>query len=232
MRRLALGLLALWPAAAGAQDTVVLVHGILNKPFFMARLESALEKDGYAVVNWGYASTERSIEEYAQALHARVEALNSTGTVHFVGFSLGSIILRECLANHPPARAGRFVQIAPPNHGSRVINELYDFRAFRWVYGEKAIAQLKADGDFLKNLGAPKIPFGIIAGGLGNGKGFSPALEGDDDGSVAVASARLDGAADFVLIPREHTLLLIDNETLRQVRAFLKDGKFSPEAHP
>jgi hypothetical protein len=121
---------------------------------------------------------------------------------------------------------GRFVQIAPPNHGSRWVDHLSQFDTFRWVYGDKAIQQLKADSPFIKALGVPACEFGIIAGGRGDDDGINPVLDGDDDGAVALSSARLAGAKDFVQVKAEHTLLLIQDETTDNVVSFLKTGAF------
>jgi triacylglycerol lipase len=215
------------PARAG-EDAVVLVHGILNKPVFLKRIQNTLEDEGYTVYNWGYPSTEKSIEDLSKDLEVFVSGLPAAGEIHFVGFSLGTQVLRHYLARRPPPRAGRFVMIAPPNHGSPLIGRLKDLKAVTWIYGNKAFGQMDAaNGAFLDSLGTPKVPFGIIAGGWGNDTGFSPLIPGDDDGSVPVESARLAGAADFLLLRYEHTWLLARKETARQTAAFLKNGRFT-----
>jgi triacylglycerol lipase len=208
------------------QETVVLLHGILNQPFVMKKIQRGLEKNGFRVLNWGYESTEKTIEEYSADLKQFVESKNLTHTVHFVGFSLGSIIARYYLTTTPPPQLGRLVQIAPPNHGSEWVNHLSEFQAFDWIFGDKAIQQLKADGPFVQTLGIPPGEFGIIAGGRGDDDGYNPILPGDDDGSVAVASTRLDGAKDFVLVNGQHTLLLTKDRTVDNVVSFLKNGRF------
>jgi triacylglycerol lipase len=208
------------------RETVVLLHGILNRPFVMKKIQHDLEKNGFRVLNWGYQSTEKTIQEYAADLHQFVESQQLTTTTHFVGFSLGSMVARYYLSTTPPAHLGRFVQIAPPNHGSQWIDFLSSFDTFRWVYGDKAVSQLKADSPFIKTLGIPTCEFGIITGGLGNDTGFNPVLDGDDDGAVALSSARLDGAKDFVQVHSEHTLLLAHDATTDNVVSFLKSGTF------
>lgn len=208
------------------QETVVLLHGILNRPFVMNKIQKGLEKNGFRVLNWGYHSTDKTIEEYAADLKTYTESQHVTGPIHFVGFSLGSIISRYYLSTTPPDHLGRLVQIAPPNHGSRWVDELYEYKAFRWVYGEKAIQQLKADSPFMRALGIPPCEFGIIAGGRGDDRGYNPVLPGDDDGSVSLASARLEEAKDFTWVKSEHTLLLAQNETRDHVVSFLKSGRF------
>ena len=208
------------------QETVVLLHGILNRPFVMVKIQKGLEKNGFRVLNWGYQSTEKPIEEYASDLKQFIESQKLTTPIHLVGFSLGSIIARTYLSTTPPKNMGRFVQIAPPNHGSRWVDHLSQFDTFRWVYGDKAIQQLKADSPFIKTLGVPACEFGIIAGGRGNDDGINPVLDGDDDGAVSLSSARLAGAKDFVQVKAEHTLLLILDETTDNVVSFLKTGSF------
>ena len=208
------------------QETVVLLHGILNRPFVMVKIQKGLEKNGFRVLNWGYRSTEKPIEEYASDLKQFIESQKLTSPIHIVGFSLGSIIARTYLSTTPPQNMGRFVQIAPPNHGSRWVDHLSQFDTFRWVYGDKAIQQLKADSPFIKALGVPACEFGIIAGGRGDDDGINPVLDGDDDGAVALSSARLAGAKDFVQVKAEHTLLLIQDETTDNVVSFLKTGSF------
>lgn len=228
--RWALGFLLFIGSVVRAQDTVVLVHGILNKPFVMKAIEYRLKKEGFEVINWGYASTEKTIEEYAADLKADLDVRPGTGTLHFVGFSLGSIITRYYLVHTPPAGVGRFVQIAPPNHGSKWIDRLYTFKAFRWVYGTKAIEQLKDGGEFFKTCGVPACPLGIIVGGNGTSAGYNPVLDGDDDGSVALSSALLPEAKDVVQIFAEHTALLASPDVGRCTAAFLKTGKFPADA--
>jgi hypothetical protein len=35
------------------QETVVLLHGILNRPFVMVKIQKGLEENGFRVLNWG-----------------------------------------------------------------------------------------------------------------------------------------------------------------------------------
>jgi triacylglycerol lipase len=221
-----LTLASVLPAEDRPQETVVLLHGILNRPFVMNKIQKGLEKNGFRVLNWGYQSTEKTIEEYTVDLKTFVESQKLTHTVHFVGFSLGSIIARNYLSTTPPLRLGRFVQIAPPNHGSQRAATLSQYKTFRWILGDKAFEQMKPDSAFLKSLGLPSCAFGIIVGGRGDGKGYSDSLPGDDDGTVSLESSRLEGAKDIAQVPSTHTLLLAQDETVQNVVAFLKDGNF------
>lgn len=219
-------LLAAFPARAlGGGETVVLVHGIASIPISMTYLERALAAQGYSTVNLGYPSTELPIQEAADLVRSSLEAIPGQGTIHLVGHSLGNIVLRMALSR-PLKRLGRMVMVAPPNQGSFAADALKDLHLYRWIFGP-AGQQLSVDNSaFFAALPVPPCPFGIIAGGKGDGEGFNPLLPGDDDGTVRVSETRLDGAADFILLPDTHTLILFDSETARQVVSFLKSGRF------
>jgi hypothetical protein len=193
----------------------------------MKRIELALAREGFDVVNWGYDSRAGTIEDHARALHEAVQALPPDRPLHFVGFSLGSLIIRYYLGHYDVPQAGRFVMIGPPNHGSELADALFPATWFRAVAGSDATAQLRASNHaFFDALGAPSVDVGIIAGGRGDGVGFSDALPGDDDGRVLVESARLEGAVDFIVLPHRHVILLVANDAIHQIVSFITSGRF------
>jgi triacylglycerol lipase len=207
--------------------TVVLLHGILNPTLIMAPIARHLRREGYRVINWGYPARSRLIEEHASQLAALVRSVDGLGPIHFVGFSLGGLVIRYYLTHYEMPRAGRLVMIASPNLGTAKVDVYYARGWFRRLYGTKAMAQLRAaNRRFFEEMGVPRVEFGVIAGCRGNSRGFSRLLEGDDDGAVSVESAQLAGATDFILLPHTHTVLVLVPETARQVAAFLRDGRF------
>lgn len=208
----------------------MLLHGILNPSLIMTPIARRLRGDGYRVVNWGYPGRNRLIEEHAAELDARVRRIDGDGSIHFVGFSLGGLVIRYYLTHYDSPRAGRLVMIGSPNQGTEKVDVFYARRWFRWLYGTKSMAQLQAaNRRFFEEMGVPRVEFGVIAGGRGDDRGFGRLLEGDNDGAVSVRSAKLEGAADFILIPRAHTMLVLDKETARQTAHFLRHGRFD---HP
>lgn len=217
-------------AAPAPERTAFLLHGILRTDRSMRRIEKALAERGFRVINLRYPSTSRTIEEHSAWLAGRVKE-EGRGELYFVGHSLGSVIIRHYLALHEPPEAKRFVMIAPPNRGSRAADRLSKLWPYRWVYGSKAGLELRASNRALwDDLPPPPVEFGILAGGRGNGWGLNPFLEGDDDGTVAVDETKLDGAADFRLLPRQHSLILLSAETARLTADFLETGRFGKDA--
>jgi len=53
-------------------------------------------------------------------------------------------------------------------------------------------------------------------------------IPGEDDGTVAVESARIEGMADFRIVPATHTFIMRHPEAVQEVLHFLDQGRFSP----
>ena len=218
---------------------VVLLHGLAAPRWSMHLLGRHLAKHGgYEIFNVEYASTRCSIDDHAQSLASVLKSLEGIEEINLVGHSMGNMVIRRYLAG--PSEAGdgwpldprvrRIVMIAPPNHGSITATRLSDGGWFKTLFGTSG-RQLGADWrDLAGRLATPEVEFGIIAGGLGNKVGFSLRLPGDDDGRITVATARLAGAADFVVVPMLHELIANDPRVFDYTLRFVRDGYFvSPQ---
>jgi pimeloyl-ACP methyl ester carboxylesterase len=214
---------------------VVLLHGLGGTRAEMARMAKHLEEEGgYAVFNVSYPSTRQGIGEHARSLAKVIDGLEGIEEIHFVGFSMGNIVIRHYLGDRtagaagrrPDPRLGRLVMIGPPNNGSVAATRLAHNRLVQTVLGEPG-QQLGPEWVWLEeNLATPPCEFGIVAGGLGNDEGFNPMLPGDDDGLVTVASTRLAGARDFAVVPTVHMLLPMDGKVMQYALCFLQNGYF------
>ena len=219
-------------AGVAGRGTVVLLHGLNRTQLSMAPLAYRLRRAGFGTANLYYPSARATIEEHADRLLARLarELPAGEGPLHFVGHSLGCLVVRCALHHGLPeplaGRAGRFVMLGPPNRGS-VLARRFAGQPFwdRW-YGTACFHQLGRP-EVLAQWGAPAIPFGVIAAGRLQARGWNPLIDGDDDGIVEVVSTHLEGEADHLLLRGVHTTLPWRRDVAELVVRFLETGRFA-----
>ncbi len=220
-------------------EAVIVLHGLFRTRSSMDGLCTYLrQQGGYTVLNVGYPSTRSEVGAHARALAKIVDGLEGIGRVSFVAHSMGNIVIRHYLGDRNAAaargvrgggrgpRPNRFVMLAPPNHGSLVALALAENNGFKSITGD-TVRQLGLDWDKLQDrLAVPNFEFGIIAGGKGDREGYNPLLPGDDDGTVSLASTRLAGARDSVVVPVLHSFIISDAKVHQYTLRFLKTGRF------
>lgn len=199
------------PASGDIRELVVLVHGMGRSPLSMLALEHDLEGAGYRVMNWGYSSTCCSIAELGTRLQSDLErGRGDAPRVHFVGHSLGNLVIRWALTRQtPPKSVGRVVMLAPPNQGSHTAD-----RYSRW-FGNVLAPLPELTTDPASTARTLPVPAGVAIG----------VIAGAADGKVTVAETQLDGARQ-ITVPGTHTFLMLQPAVLGLVRSFLKDGTF------
>jgi len=117
--------------------------------------------------------------------------------------------------------------LGPPNQGSELVDSLRSIPGFTMLYGP-AVLQLGTDAASVPlQLGAADYEVGIIIGQTAGP--LSGMLPGEDDGTVTVESARLDGMADFLVMDAGHTFVMNNNEVIRQTLFFLNSGRFDKD---
>lgn len=219
------------PAAAPAGEPVVLLHGLARGPASMRRFERALAAAGHPVCNIGYPSRRHDLATLAgEHVLPRIRACfpGYRGRVHFVTHSMGGLVLRQ-LAGDTALPVGRVVMLAPPNHGSEIVDRLGDNALFRQLAGPAA-QQLRTGAP---EPGAP-LPFelGELAGRRTLNPWLSLLRPGANDGKVTVASARLPGMRDFRVLPTSHPLNLHDRQVIALTLNFIEHGCFAGGERP
>ncbi len=206
-------------------DFVFLFHGLGRTKSAMWWLDLRLENAGFEVKKIGYHSLIDSPEEIKVDITEQVlsNMPDMDRTVHFVGHSLGGLLIRAFLDENNVENLGRVVLIGTPNQGTAVVDKYRD----KWwmkIFGPTPRALGTDSTSFPFTIADPYYPVGIIAG-IANWKNDS-ILPGKDDGVVPVESTKLNGMTDLITVKSGHTRLKWDKDVAEQTIEFLREGKF------
>jgi triacylglycerol lipase len=221
------------PAQSWAEtgDYVVLLHGIGRTKVTMTLLEVYLSGRGYEVINIDYQSREKSIEGLVEDIDKILQGkrLDPFKKIHFVGYSLGGLVIRAYILKHKPKNLGRVVMMGTPNHGSEVADFLKDNYFYKEFFGPAGQELITDQSKLAKLYGKVDYDLGIIAGNLSIDPISSYIITGEDDGKVSVAGTKLEGMKDHIIVSATHTFMTNNPVVMRQVESFIKNGEFLHE---
>lgn len=214
------------PAMSG--QAVILIHGIGRSSKSFSSMADALAEDGYTVIGFDYPSTRVSIPDSAEYLHSVLASLENIDSIDVVGHSMGGLLLRAYIMQYQEPRFRRAVMLGVPNKGAQIADFLKRNPLFKAVMGPAGQQLVTGKDGLIGKLPTPNFEFGVLAGGKSASRGYNPLLPGDNDSTVTVASTRLSGASDFILLPVIHSFLMTDKSAIAATRNYLKTGQFDP----
>ena len=216
--------------------TVIVLHGLGEGRRSMQPLvESLRQALDATVLSFGYASTSTGLDDHGRALDACVRDMPEADGISFVGHSMGNLVVRRWMTLAAPAdlsRVRRMVMLGPPNQGSELARQVAKIGILASLSNGAARELVLEWQRIAPELAVPPCPFGIVAGGKGDERGYSGFLAGDDDAVVRVEETRLPGADAFLLLPVRHSAMMKHAGVQRATAAFLETGRFDAPAAP
>jgi len=183
----------------------------------MRPLARALERTGYRVINVGHPSWRHRLPVLATRVTAQIDAVIAAtpagadgGRLHFVGHSLGCLIIRWIVAHRPPPGLGRIVLLTPPNQGARAADRMLPWLG--WLV--RSLPDLTVVGGVARALRTPPgVEIGIIAG--------------TRDHTVRLHETRLEDETARAEVPYMHSFIMAHRDVQEMVARFLATAQFS-----
>ena len=200
---------------------IILVHGLWYGPWALRQLSGRLRRSGYAIRHFAYPTTSASLDEHADKLYDFARTTQAD-CLHFLGHSLGGLVILRMLSETPKLPDGRVVLLGSPLAGSIVARRLRNLPGSDRLLGEvRSIIET----------GYCRMPddreTGMIAGSLGVGLGlFTGGTGGPGDGTVSLDEASSPGLHERLVLPVTHSGLLFSGKVARYAANFLKTGRF------
>ena len=201
-------------------ELVVLVHGLWMPAVAMTALAARLERAGYTTQRFAYAGR-RPFEANVERLARFTRDL--PGPAHFIGHSLGGVLVLETLSRHPELPVRSAILLGAPVTGCLAGRRLGGVRLGKWMMG--------ACGSLWESRRAAwtrSEPLGVIAGtlplGLGRVLGRLPER---NDGVVCLSETEVAGMTERALVATGHSTLIFSARVAALVGRFLATGRFA-----
>jgi len=210
-------------------DYVIIIHGLTRHKFSMLEYKTKFEKLGYKAHIVDYDGIKYPIGKIYNIVNKQIHNIvkDANKKVHFVGSSLGAILIRMVLEFNPPKNIGRVVQISPPNQGCEFADNIVGSNYADESFGP-SIYQLVSGKNGIHNILPPikDYELGVIAGDKNSGESWIFDIDGDDDGVVSIEKTKVNGMKEHYIIHDTHKKITDNKETIEKTIKFITEGTF------
>jgi triacylglycerol lipase len=211
-------------------DCVIFIKAQVGPQRGMKSIESALQEHRYTIVNRFYPNGVENITNVAKQLYDLVCAHAEVHTrIHFVTYSVGSLILRRLLRLYElDTIIGCSVMAAPANHPdavARLMRKYPDVKKFLSPLGKGGVEPAYLE----KICSIPRKNLMVAAGrgrvSLSNPVfAFRSQFSGDpNDGLVTVAETKLPEMELFLEVAETHKSIVDNHTVISETVKFIKD---------
>jgi pimeloyl-ACP methyl ester carboxylesterase len=202
------------------REPVVLVHGLWMPALAMAALAARLGRAGYVAHQFGYMGRE-PLESNVERLAGFARKL--AAPAHFVGHSLGGVLVLETLSRHLELPARSAILLGAPVGGCLAGRRLGGARLGRWMMGSCGTLWEPRRPAWRR-----MEPLGVIAGTLPIGLGrILGRLPERNDGVVCLSETEVAGTTDRMLVATGHSTLIFSPRVAALIGRFLSAGRFA-----
>ena len=171
----------------------------------------------YSAVFSGMSSITASLAEFVREL--------AVPEVHFIGHSLGGLVIHRFLERFPAQPPGRVVFLGTPSVASAAAARASRFAPVAHLMGPSVAEELLQPRE---RRWTHADPLGIVAGTQPLGLGHLLAqFQEENDGTVSVRETRMPGATDHIVLPVSHLGMLVSARVAHETGLFLTQGHFS-----
>ena len=214
-------------------ENVIIIHGFGQNAKGMHSITNGLQEAGYSTCALEYKTVGRSIHAIKKQIGQQINDCFSTfrkeNKTHFIGHSLGGLMIRSYLSEYPSERhqykIDKVIMMGTPNNGSP-ISDSYQEKSIFGLLGEMSLALGTDEGDFAKSLPEPSYKTGIIAGNK-PWRLTRKAFNEPNDGLVPVSSTKLPNMDDFIELNVDHASMRTDPIVMNNILTYLTNGRFS-----
>ena len=204
---------------------VVYVHGLWMPGEESLLLRHRLAQEFALTLHaFRYSAASASMSAITARLDEFVRELEAP-EVHFLGHSLGGLVIHRFLERFPAQPPGRAVFLGTPCVGSRAAERAGRFAPVAHLMGQSVAEELLQPRE---RRWRHERPLGIVAGTQPIGFGQLLAdFDEDNDGTVAVSETCMPGTTDHLVLPVSHLGLLLSERVAHETGLFLRQGRFS-----
>jgi pimeloyl-ACP methyl ester carboxylesterase len=199
----------------------VLLPGLWMPAAAMLLMSARLSRHGYRPRIFAYrgrSSLDANVERLARFIR---ESLGGR-PAHFVGHSLGGVLILETLNHDPHLPVASATLIGAPVRGCFAGRRLGAAGVGRWMMGACRPLWSERAARWQR-----EAPLGVIAGTapFGLGRALGP-LPKPNDGVVCAAETGVEGMASQAFVPLGHSALILSSRVHRLVERFIASGSF------